>query len=341
MSKWLKVVPCDLTGNPVGITGGVPVQTSSSIADGADVNQGTTTDVAVVTDAAGTISGKLRGLVKIFASVWDSTAGRLKVDISSNAIIDAGNSTTTPLGIGGVFTGTSIDMLNYNVIRVSIFADQPSSAGGLTVQFSNDNVNWDFIRQTTYLNNGTSESSLFNRVSRYARIVYTNSGVAQTVFRMQTMVCPNSSESIHQFLDENPAGSDTAILTQSVIVGKTTAGGGTSYVPVKVNPSGAMTAAVTAAAGDVVVRIDQTTPGTTNAVSVTNMVAQGLTDAQLRAASLPVVLADNQTDVPIASVSIEEIMREVATELKVISFLLQNGFNTNVDLDDLRDDLSN
>lgn len=54
-----------------------------SIADGADANQGTTTDAAVVTDVAGTMAGKLRGLVKILASVWDSVNGRLKVDGSA------------------------------------------------------------------------------------------------------------------------------------------------------------------------------------------------------------------------------------------------------------------
>lgn len=40
---------------------------------------GTTADAAVSTDTTGTLSGKLRGLVKILADVWDSTTGRLKV----------------------------------------------------------------------------------------------------------------------------------------------------------------------------------------------------------------------------------------------------------------------
>src|SRR4051812_39508300 len=37
---------------------------AATIADGADVAEGATTDIAVVTDANGTVSGKLRGLVK-------------------------------------------------------------------------------------------------------------------------------------------------------------------------------------------------------------------------------------------------------------------------------------
>lgn len=52
----------------------------ATIADGADVTQGAIADAAVVSDAPGTISAKLRGLVKIQASVWDSANGRLKVD---------------------------------------------------------------------------------------------------------------------------------------------------------------------------------------------------------------------------------------------------------------------
>jgi hypothetical protein len=81
MSKWYKVIPVDLSGNVIGGAGagGGP----ATIADGADVTLGATTDIAVVTDVNGTISGRLRGLVKILASVWDSVNGRLKVEGNS------------------------------------------------------------------------------------------------------------------------------------------------------------------------------------------------------------------------------------------------------------------
>lgn len=51
-----------------------------TIADGADVAQGATTDAAVISDVNGTLSGKLRGLVKILADIWDSVNHRIKVD---------------------------------------------------------------------------------------------------------------------------------------------------------------------------------------------------------------------------------------------------------------------
>lgn len=51
-----------------------------TIADGADVTQGALADAAVTTDANGTLSGKLRGLVKILADIWDLVNHRIKVD---------------------------------------------------------------------------------------------------------------------------------------------------------------------------------------------------------------------------------------------------------------------
>lgn len=57
----------------------------ATIVDGGDVAEGTTTDAAVTTDVNGTLSGKLRGLVKILADVWDSVNHRLHVNVD-NAI---------------------------------------------------------------------------------------------------------------------------------------------------------------------------------------------------------------------------------------------------------------
>ncbi len=50
-----------------------------SVADGQDAALGATADAAVATDAAGTVSGKLRGLVKLLAAAIDLTRGWLRV----------------------------------------------------------------------------------------------------------------------------------------------------------------------------------------------------------------------------------------------------------------------
>lgn len=56
---------------------------AATIANGADVAEGSTTDAAVTTNSAGTVSGKLRGLVTILSNVWDSVNGRLNIAITA------------------------------------------------------------------------------------------------------------------------------------------------------------------------------------------------------------------------------------------------------------------
>jgi hypothetical protein len=67
---------------------------------------------------------------------------------------------------------------------------------------------------------------------------------------------------------------DNSLTVSAVLHGETTGGGG-GYVDVKVNPSGALVTETTLAASVATrigtVAVDQTTPGTTNAVSVTNL----------------------------------------------------------------------
>lgn len=58
----------------------LPASQPVTVVDGGNATQGAIADAAVVSDVVGTLSAKLRGLVKILASVWDSVNGRLKVD---------------------------------------------------------------------------------------------------------------------------------------------------------------------------------------------------------------------------------------------------------------------
>lgn len=72
---------------PVSITSGFPVTQPVSVADGSDVVEGSTADAAIITDAAGTVSGKLRGFIKILADVWDPINHWIKISVSSSSII--------------------------------------------------------------------------------------------------------------------------------------------------------------------------------------------------------------------------------------------------------------
>jgi hypothetical protein len=67
----------DVTSSGGGGGGG-----AVTVADGADVTQGSIADAAVTTNSPGTISGKLRGIVAILASVWNSVAGVFNMNVA-------------------------------------------------------------------------------------------------------------------------------------------------------------------------------------------------------------------------------------------------------------------
>lgn len=90
--KFLRYHPCDANGNVKVTGGGGGGGGAATIADGADVTQGATTDAAITTNTTGTISGKLRGLVAILADIWNSTAHTVRVTMTDSA----GNEVVVP-----------------------------------------------------------------------------------------------------------------------------------------------------------------------------------------------------------------------------------------------------
>jgi hypothetical protein len=73
---------------------------AATIADGADVNAGATTDAAVVSDLDATLSSKLRGLVSIFGDVWRSASHVLDVraTFTAGASLSVGNVVSITFG---------------------------------------------------------------------------------------------------------------------------------------------------------------------------------------------------------------------------------------------------
>jgi hypothetical protein len=137
-------VKVDSSGQLVTAGGGGGGGGPATIADGADVAEGATTDAAVTGDNSGTVSGKLRGLVKILTDVWDSANQRVKVDGSGVTQPVAGNvahgsaDSGNPVKVGAVYksspvavtTGQRVDLLSsgYGVQKV-VLSD---FAGGTT-----------------------------------------------------------------------------------------------------------------------------------------------------------------------------------------------------------------
>jgi hypothetical protein len=85
---------------------------AATIADGADVAEGATTDAAVITDTAGTVSGKLRGLVKWAFERMPASLGQkvmaasLPVVIASDQSAVAISAASLPLPTGAATEAT-------------------------------------------------------------------------------------------------------------------------------------------------------------------------------------------------------------------------------------------
>jgi hypothetical protein len=169
----------------------------------------------------------------------NSSLSSIDGKLQANGVVDAGNSSTTPLGISGVFTGAAFEITKYAAINVNVISDVASATNGVKVEFSPDGTNWDHSHQTTY-SGGNGVGYIFNAEYKYARVVYTNNTVAQTSFRLQTIFKTTLTTSSLYTLSQTVNANMFAALNRSVISGETTGGGG-GYVNVKVNPSGALT----------------------------------------------------------------------------------------------------
>jgi len=118
---------------------------AGAIVDGGDVTQGTTTDAVIVTDAAGTVSGKLRGLVKwaferMPASLGQKTKGAsLPVTLASDedalAVTGTFWQTTQPVE-GDAYTTPTHTAVNVTVASGAVLAANANRKYALLVNDS-------------------------------------------------------------------------------------------------------------------------------------------------------------------------------------------------------------
>jgi len=105
---------------------------------------------------------------------------------------DNNNSTTTP---ASNFIGVSTDTTGYTNIIITIKSNIDSSAGGIVISFSSDNITFTSYYTDTYFSN-TTYNRTFKIINKYYKISYTSPSTP-------------SSLSITSFLDTN--SSDTAV----------------------------------------------------------------------------------------------------------------------------------
>lgn len=137
-----------------------------------------------------------------------------------NGIVSTNNSTATPLGISGVYTGTGEEILDYASIHVYIFTDQISASSGLEIQFSTNDVT--YRTSDLYTIEANSPKHLcFPPEARYFRVKYTNGAVAQTAFELQVVYkSVRSKPTSHRLFEPNLSEDNDSELVKAIITGR-------------------------------------------------------------------------------------------------------------------------
>ena len=257
MSNPLPVELSDGT-NPFG-TAGNPLSVNVLSGGGSNASVGLTgnnapasaTEIGVV-DGTGKLQN-VTGLVLTNAkaatvAIVDANGNQItSFGSTANDLLDANNSSTTPLGANGVFTGTGTATIGYACVTIAIDTDQVSAGTattGIVVQWSEDNANWadSDIGQFTSADIGLGQGYTFPCRRRYYRVVYTNGGTPQTFFRLQSILKVAMVSGATLDLVDQIFPNTHAQITRNLGFGRSSYGAGTFNDLTIKNPSTAPTA---------------------------------------------------------------------------------------------------
>lgn len=127
------------------------------------------------------------------------------------------NSTTTPLGGAGSFTGTWTNTVFAGIIYISVYSNVDSATDGLAIQQSSDGSNIDH-QKTFTITAAVGVDFAIRPTAKYFRIVYTNGAGAQATFRLQSIIKYIGKSTSIRISDAITEQND-AELTKSVLTG--------------------------------------------------------------------------------------------------------------------------
>lgn len=157
-------------------------------------------------------------------------------------VVSAGNSTNTPLGAGGTFTGVFEEVLPFADLTVLIHTDQQSAVDGFIVEYSSNGINVDATDVFSVVTLFGQQYS-FGVNSRYVRIRYVNGATPQTTFRLQTIYKRHRGKPSSHRIDEPITNDNDAELVASVLTGRSEVSG--LYENVEISPNQSLKVALT------------------------------------------------------------------------------------------------
>lgn len=107
-------------------------------------------------------------------------------------VVSQVNSTNTPLGVFGTFTGQFVDVSGYSSVTLSVNSDVGSQFAGIELEWSTDGVAPDLQPQLfTFDPTVISQDGFTTHATvrgQYFRVQYTNANIAQTFFTLTTLL---------------------------------------------------------------------------------------------------------------------------------------------------------
>jgi hypothetical protein len=155
----------------------------------------------------------------------------------ATATVSNVNSTTTALGAGATFTGTSEDVSQFASLSVALYVQPLNATGNVFVQFSNT-ASFPVILSNTETAVTSTIAGGFTldviTAAQYFRVVYINDSTPQTSLTVQSIFHPQAriAQTTTRYA-QTPTDYTDVLNTRSIIWGKTVGGG--VYEPVATN----------------------------------------------------------------------------------------------------------
>lgn len=153
----------------------------------------------------------------IFVPNKVNSEGTNNVNLSGK--ISTINSTVMPLGISGVYTGNWEEVGSlYSSISVYVYSDVDAATDGLEIQFSNDVTTVGETIKYDYLNS-QHKTYPMGINAKYFRVVFTNGTIAQTSFRLQTILHNVAPGPYKRPMETPISPNDSADIVRAIISG--------------------------------------------------------------------------------------------------------------------------
>jgi len=141
-------------------------------------------------------------------------------------IVSTSNSTSSTLGSNATFTGAWEECFTFSTISIVMNASHDSAVNGLKIEFSTDGINTDYQGVfSTIANAGFIVTE--GVAAKFFRVVFINGAIAQSFFRLQSILHYVGIKNSSHKVEEAITGDDDAELVKSVVTVRTPSG---SYV---------------------------------------------------------------------------------------------------------------